>query len=398
MSSRADTPARCTPLHLYVHVPVCRSKCSYCDFFSMAAGSLPLETEQLAQLLLDQALGWLERGLEGRPLASLYVGGGTPSILGPALPALVERICAAYGCEPGAEVTVEANPDSLDRELAADLRLAGVTRLSLGVQSFNDAELRLLGRVHDASQARAAARHACEAGLALSLDVMCGVPGQDAATWRATLEAALAAGAGHLSVYPLALEAGTPLAAAVLLGDVPEPDADAAADAMIAASELLGAAGLTRYEVANHARPGHESRHNTAYWTGAEYLGVGPSAHGMLDAATARAAGFVGVSESTARVRYAVASDLGEGLARTPRVDVEMLGLAEAAREDAMLGMRLAAGITDELATGSGTGDALLSLERDGLVVHEASRWRVTPRGWLLGNEVFARIWNADVV
>jgi len=386
------------PRHLYVHVPVCRSKCSYCDFFSVSAAGLPLETDHLAQLLLDQALGWLERGLGPRPLASLYVGGGTPSMLGPALPALVERILSAYGREQGAEVTVEANPDSLDRDLAADLRLAGVTRLSLGVQSFNDAELRLLGRLHDAAQAREAARYACEAALSLSLDVMCGLPGQDPATWRGTLETAIATGADHMSVYPLALEAGTPLAAAVLIGDAPEPDADVAADAMIVASDVLAAAGLARYEVANYARPGCESRHNTAYWTGAEYLGVGPSAHGMLEATTARAAGFVGVTEETSRVRYAVASELGEGLARTPRVDVEMLAQAEAAREDAMLGMRLVAGITDDLAARGGAGDALLSLEADGLVVHEGSRWRVTARGWLLGNEVFARIWNADAV
>lgn len=359
---------------------------------------MPHDAAQLAQLLLDQALAWLERGLERRPLGSLYVGGGTPSMLGPALPALVEGILASYGSEPDAEVTVEANPESLDRELAPGLRRAGVTRLSLGVQSFDDDELRLLGRPHDASQARAAAAYARDAGLALSVDLMCGLPDQDPAVWRSTLDAAIAVGAEHVSVYPLALEAGTPLAVAVLLGDVAEPDPDAAADAMIVASELLAAAGLPRYEVANYARPGCESRHNTAYWTGAEYLGVGPAAHGMLRAATARAAGFVGVSAATARVRYAVASDLGEGLARTPRIDVEMLDHAQAAREDAMLGMRLAAGITDDLARAAGAGDALCSLEGDGLVLHERGRWAVTARGWLLGNEVFERIWDAGTV
>jgi oxygen-independent coproporphyrinogen-3 oxidase len=381
-----------------VHVPLCRSKCAYCDFYSIEAASSPVSPALLAQLLLDQALAWLDRGCAPRALESLYIGGGTPTMLGDALPALVDRLLGAFGAAEDAEVTVEANPDSLDSALCSALASAGVTRVSLGVQSFDDAELALLGRAHDARAAARAAETVRESGLTLAIDLICGVPGSTPEAWRSTLERAVATGADHVSVYPLSLETGTPLAAAVLVGDVAEPDQDATAEAMLLAEEMLGAAGLERYEVANYARVGKRSRHNEAYWTGAEYIGVGPSAHGMVSARTGRAIGLVGIDESAARIRYAVASDLDEGLARTPRVDLDVLDAASAMREDAMLGLRRSEGIDDALASAAGVVSVLESLKTDGLVAHEEGRWRTTTRGWLLGNEVFGRVWNRDEV
>lgn len=383
------------PRHLYVHVPLCRAKCSYCDFCSVSLGEAGIPPEQVALHLLKQAEAWADRGVPVRPLRTLYIGGGTPTMLGSGLPFLVTAIRDSFGFDGDAEVTVEANPDSLDPALLAMLANAGVTRVSLGVQSCDDGELRSLGRVHDAATALRAAEWVLEAGLDLSVDLMCGIPGQTPESWDRSLLSVTATGCAHVSVYPLALEEGTPLAEACDSGEVVLPDEDGVAAMMEHASLVLASAGLRRYEVANYAVPGHESAHNTAYWTGAEYLGVGPSAHGMLAAQTARALGL-GNSATTSRVRLAVSEDLGEGLEPTPPLELELLTSDEALREDAMLGMRMAAGIDLALAESAGIGAALAGLQADGLVIEEAGRWHTTDRGWLLGNEVFRRIWTAD--
>lgn len=393
MSSPGDIPA--LPEHLYVHVPLCRTKCAYCDFFSVAEADLPLCVDALTSALVGQTLAWAERGLALRPLETLYVGGGTPSMLGPALAGLVDAVATHVGLTPGAEVTIEANPDSLDDTLVALLAEAGVTRVSLGVQSFHDDVLRTLGRAHDATRAIVAARAVREWGLDLSVDLMCGIPGQSMGSWLASVEHAIATGAGHVSVYPLSLESGTPLAAEVLLGRFAEPDPDVAADMMIAAGEILAAAGFERYEVANYARPGAQSRHNTAYWTGKEYLGIGPGAHGMFSATTARAAGLI-VPAEAARVRYAIACELESGLQPVPRVDVETLTGDEAAREDVMLGLRLTRGVDVALVERAGVSGVLERLVSTGLVERAGDRWRLTEGGWLLGNEVFGAVWAGE--
>ncbi|MHB1340442.1 MAG: radical SAM family heme chaperone HemW [Coriobacteriia bacterium] len=393
MSNRADTPA--LPSHLYVHVPVCRSKCAYCDFFSVSAADLPMSATSLAEGLAGQAVAWTERGLEPRPLETLYIGGGTPTILGPALAGLVDGLATHIGLAPGAEVTVEANPDSLDESLVALLAEAGVTRVSLGVQSFHDDILRLLGRAHDASRALAAARAVREWNLDLSIDLMCGVPGQSTGSWLASVEHAISTGAGHVSVYPLSLESGTPMAAEVLLGRFREPDPDVAAEMMTLAGDILRREGFERYEIANYARPGFESRHNTAYWTGREYLGVGPGAHGMVSVGTARAAGLV-VSEEVARVRFAVDCDMEAGLQLAPAVALDLLDGAEAAREDVMLGLRLSRGVSCENVANAGLGAVLERLAMQGLVELSGGSWRLTDRGWLLGNEVFSAVWAGE--
>jgi oxygen-independent coproporphyrinogen-3 oxidase len=380
------------PRHLYVHVPLCRSKCSYCDFFSLTPAELRVAPPALVDALVNQARAWAERGLEIRGLDTLYIGGGTPTMLGDALATLVSALAIWAEAEGGAEITVEANPESLEPELLELLAMAGVTRVSLGVQSFDDAELALLGRAHDAARAKAAAAWVTAAGLELSIDLMCGLPGQDGSTWRRTLERAIDTAADHVSVYPLSLEAGTPLAAAVAVGDVVEPAPDEVADMLVEASTALEAVGLSRYETANYARAGHESRHNSAYWTGAPYLGIGPGAHGMLSAAAARSAGVI-IGDEAARVRYAVACRMETGLAFMPEVDIETLDAAQTAREDAMLGLRLTRGVDDALADRAGAVAVLVSLEADGLVSHASGRWATTERGWLLGNEVFSRVW-----
>lgn len=393
-SARGD--ALTLPRHLYVHVPVCRSKCAYCDFCSVRAAECAVPVETLALHLLRQAEAWLDRGLPAAPLRTLYVGGGTPTILGGGLPFLVRSLLDAFGSDEGAEVTVEANPESLDGGLLAMLPDAGVTRVSLGVQSCNDEELAALGRPHDASSALDAAREVLDLGLELSVDLMCGIPEQTARSWDDSLRAVLALGLGHVSVYPLSLEEGTPLAKAVASGAQHVPGEDEVAAMLEHAASRLEQAGLQRYEVANFARPGRGSRHNTAYWTGAEYLAVGPSASGMLSADTAVALGLVRRGAHVQRVRYMVPEEIGEGTELAPPLELELLDGGQARREDAMLGMRTSKGIGDALAEEAGALAALRELEGTGLVKHQDGRWALSERGWLLGNVVFERMWCGD--
>ncbi len=383
------------PRHLYVHVPLCRSKCAYCDFFSSADDGT-ISHEELLETTLDLLRGWFEPTVARVPLETLYIGGGTPTVLGDALVALVDDLKAIMPLAEGAEVTVEANPESLTRELAASLARAGVTRVSIGVQSLDDDTLRTLGRCHDREEALEAIRAAMDAGLDVSADLICGVPGVSAQMWQDTLGAIVDAGVGHVSVYPLTIEPETPLAEAITAGRVPSPDEDATVDGMDAAAAVLTGRGFVRYEVANYALPGHESRHNTAYWTGAPYLGVGGGAHGMLNGDQARAIGLAPAEESdVSRVRYGYAPVPFPARAESPLAFLESLTVEEALREDAMLGMRMTEGIADELAERAGVIGPLESLVADGLVVHEGGRWKPTERGWLFGNEIFGRIWGA---
>jgi oxygen-independent coproporphyrinogen-3 oxidase len=228
---------------------------------------------------------------------------------------------------------------------------------------------------------------------------MCGVPGQTMASWAETLEEALDAGAQHMSVYPLSIEEGTPLAADVASGAMPTPDPDLAADMMLLAEKRLGEAGVARYEVANYAVPGHESRHNIAYWTGRSYAGIGPGAHGMLQPDVAQTIGLDlgedAVAPGIARVRYANWADIDTWLTGG-RFDIELLSGSEAAREDVMLGMRLSAGVRADRVAACGLEKVLEELAEAGLVEHADGRWRTTQRGWLLGNEVFGRIWAGE--
>lgn len=387
------------PAHLYVHVPFCASKCDYCDFESVAGASDELVSAVFAGVR-NQASQWVASGLDG-VIETVYVGGGTPSLFAEQVARTLARIMRTFVVHAGAEITVEGNPDSLGGETVRVLSDAGATRVSVGVQSFDDGVLRVLGRRHDAHRAEVACEAVVEAGLALSVDLMCGIPGQTLTSWMETLRRAVETGAGHVSVYPLSIEDGTPMQVGVSAGLLEEPDPDVAAEMMVLAEEFLGYHGIARYEVANYARRGAESRHNSAYWTGRPYLGIGPAAHGMLDVATARAVGLVAgdVDADVARVRYANAAGLDEWL--TLRGDsIETLTAEEAAREDAMLGMRLVRGVSAEHVTAAGLDGALASLVADGLAERvgegSAARWRTTRRGWLLGNEVFSRIWLAE--
>jgi len=267
------------PLSLYVHVPWCLKKCPYCDFNSHAwRGGEPLpETRYVDALVRD-----LEDALPfvwGRRVHSVFIGGGTPSLFAPApIERLIASIRARLPLEPGCEVTLEANPGTFERERFHGYADAGVTRLSIGVQSFDDAKLHALGRVHDAAQARAAIDEAKAAFATFNVDLMYGLPEQTLAECEADVEAALAFAPPHLSIYHLTIEPNT------LFAHAPPslPDVDAASamlDRIVASTE---AAGLDRYEVSAFARPNHRSRHNVNYWEFGDYLGIGAGAHGKI--------------------------------------------------------------------------------------------------------------------
>jgi putative oxygen-independent coproporphyrinogen III oxidase len=390
---------------LYVHVPFCVSKCAYCDFYSRVGD------EALHGRFVDAALfeigHWSHFDLLD-DVPSLYVGGGTPTVIGAQLVRLMAGLRATVGLRPDAEVTVESNPETTHPALVGELVAAGANRFSLGVQSFDDAVLSTLGRCHDAARAESAAAVLHAAGVPFSVDLICGVPGQTLDSWARTLETATSCGARHVSVYPLSVESGTPMAARLSAGALPAPDPDLAADMMLAAEAALTAAGMPRYEVASYARPGSESRHNTVYWTGGAYLGVGPAASSMLPfpdyvrvaSAEGWAARGEGAAPAPARARFTHAGDL-DGYMRRPLAEpteLECLDAAEAAREDVMLGMRLTKGVTADRVDGAGLTAVMASLAAQGLVerlrdADDVEGWRTTDRGWLLGNEVFGAIW-----
>jgi putative oxygen-independent coproporphyrinogen III oxidase len=390
------------PAHVYVHVPFCASKCAYCDFASVSGASDDMVRGVFAGIRA-QLRRWGAPGLSGM-VDTIYIGGGTPSRYPEEVVRVLDSARQHLAVRDGAEITVEANPDSLDFDVAHTFATAGVTRVSVGVQSFDDSVLRLLGRRHDAKAAWDACLAVRDAGLDLSVDLMCGVPGQSITSWSETLARAASTGAYHASVYPLSIEDGTPLQVAVDGGLMAEPDSDLAAEMMILAEATLGYHSLRRYEVANYAEDAaHESRHNTAYWSGRSYIGVGPGAHGMLDAQTARVVGLLDSGDDvTARVRYANVDDIEEWL--LGRGDtVESLTAEEVAREDVMLGMRLVRGVPWAQVEAAGLRDVLEGLAADGLVElgsdavsRPGPNWRTTRRGWLLGNEVFSRIWAGE--
>ena len=268
------------PLSLYVHLPWCLRKCPYCDFNSHEwpadAGALPQARyvdALIADLDASLPLVW------GRPVVSVFIGGGTPSLFAPeAIDRLLGAIRARLPLRPGAEITLEANPGTFERERFRAYRAAGVTRLSIGVQSFDDAKLRALGRVHDGAQARAAVAEAAQAFDTFNLDLMYALPGQTLAELDADLTQALAFAPPHLSLYHLTIEPNTVFAKY----PPPTPDDDAAADMLDRLVERSAAAGLARYEVSAYARAGHTCAHNLNYWRFGDYLGLGAGAHGKI--------------------------------------------------------------------------------------------------------------------
>ncbi len=357
---------------LYIHIPFCRKRCAYCDFTTEAACSddprLDAYVDSLERdIRKASALGLLQR------VKTIYLGGGTPSYLGlRRLTRLLYTLSLSMRVEPDVEFTLEANPDSLTEAMVKDLFALGVTRVSLGVQSFNDDELSMLGRIHSAADAQRAIDTALTRFKHVSIDLMCGLPNQSLASFQASLERALSCGIDHLSVYPLTLEEGTPLDASVEAGFLPYPSDDMACEMMRLAAEECQAAGFKRYEVASYAKPGGASCHNQAYWTSVPYLGLGRGAVGMKQ-------------DASCRIRYD-----RDGV-------IERISNEQRIAEDLMLGMRRTAGVSaDEVIKACfslpDAWDTFDSLVDDGYASYEDGFFVPTEKGWLLGNRMYGRI------
>ena len=276
MSPAPDDPG----FGLYVHWPFCLSKCPYCDFNSHVRASVDQARWRGA---LIRELDHYAAETAGRRLTSIFFGGGTPSLMPPeTVAAVIERADRHWRLVDDIEITLEANPTSVEAGKFAGFRAAGVNRVSLGVQALNDADLRFLGRQHSAAEAKAAVEIARRAFLRYSFDLIYARPAQSPEAWRAELAEALDLAGDHLSVYQLTIEPETAFGAAHRRGELPVADEDTAASLFELTQDLLAEAGLPAYEISNHARPGAESRHNLTYWRYGDYVGIGPGAHGRI--------------------------------------------------------------------------------------------------------------------
>ncbi len=361
---------------LYVHWPFCVSKCPYCDFNSHVRESIDQAAWRDALL---EDLAWEAQAWPRGPLSSIFFGGGTPSLMAPAtVAAIIEAADRHWGLSPEAEITLEANPSSVEAERFADLASAGVNRVSLGLQSLDDRALRFLGRAHDREEGLGALATAQGCFERVSFDLIYALPGQSESDWEAELARALGFGTGHLSLYQLTIEPGTRFAAMAAKGELAPRDPDEAAALFELTQAMTERAGLPAYEISNHARPGEESRHNLAYWRYRPYLGVGPGAHGRRGGmATRRHRKPENWLSALARNGHGLA----EEAALTPK---------EQATEALLMGLRLSDGVELEAVGPVLDLAAVERLEGHGLLRREGGRLLVTPEGRLLLDGILA--------
>jgi oxygen-independent coproporphyrinogen III oxidase len=384
------TAAVCYNLHkvvselsLYIHVPFCRRKCGYCSFVTYAGRDkeIPVYIEALCrEICLTQRPGAL--------VNTIYFGGGTPSLLAAAdISRILGTVRDCYPLGPDIEITLEVNPGTVDAAYFESVRTAGINRLSLGVQSLSDTELGFLGRSHTVADSLQAIIDARSAGFEnLSLDFIYGLPGRSLFDWEMMLNEIVNLDADHLSLYGLTLEADTPLGTAVAKGQLPAPDADQAASEYELSSTVLEDAGYRYYEISNWARPGYESRHNAVYWQRGEYLGLGAAAHSFFDGQ-----------------RIANTSNLDDYMGpvasgSVPPREIEKIDGPTALAEAIILGLRLTEGVSlDDIGRHFSIdlhrryAAEIGELSGLGLVKMSGGRLCLTPRGRLLGNEVFVR-------
>lgn len=375
-------------LGLYIHIPFCRSKCDYCDFYSLAGREEQMDLYQKA--LLAQFKRWAPL-VKGRAVDTIYFGGGTPSYYGAKrIRELLLYLQRRFPVSRQAEITLECNPDSVDARSMSALRRAGVNRVSLGMQSADAEQLRCIHRIHTPRQAELAVAELRRAKIDnISLDLIYGLPGQSLESWQQTLRSALALEPEHISCYGLKTEPGTPLARQVEAG-LCLPDEDAQADFYLKAVELLQRAGFRQYEISNFAKTGRESRHNLKYWMGREYLGFGPGAHSY----------FGGKRFSYPRDldRYLRSARKGE----VERTELQEIDGPERAREYLMLRMRTLRGIEEwEYRRKFGLNFEPISRRLEFFEAHHwaelsGKRWHFTPQGFLLSNTLILELLEAQ--
>jgi oxygen-independent coproporphyrinogen-3 oxidase len=379
-----------TGLGIYVHWPFCTAKCPYCDFNSHVRVKIE-ENVWVDGILreLEHVAAW--QG-DGRPIVeTIFFGGGTPSLMsGKAVGAVIDKITRLWRTANDVEITLESNPASVEAQRFADYRVVGVNRVSLGVQALNDKDLKMLGRLHDVTEAKAALALAQKTFERVSLDLIYARPDQTEAQWREELREALAFGTEHLSLYQLTIEPATPFATLARTGALRPMDDDRAATLYDITQEMTEAAGRPAYEISNHARPGAESRHNLLYWRYGAYAGVGPGAHGRLDIGGARVAT---VTEKLPERWRENVSRIGHGIIEESKVAHD-----EAAREHLLMNLRLSEGL--DLAAYRArwntepNAQRIAELSKDGFLRVENDRLFATPKGRLVLNRLIAEIAN----
>ncbi|GLY70012.1 radical SAM family heme chaperone HemW [Amycolatopsis taiwanensis] len=368
---------------VYVHVPFCATRCGYCDFNTYTAGELGSAASPeswLQALKRELALG--VQAVGARPAETVFVGGGTPSLLGAdGLASVLDAVRDSFGLAPGAEVTTEANPESTSPEFFDGIRRAGYTRVSLGMQSAAQHVLKVLDRVHTPGRPGVAAREARAAGFEhVNLDIIYGTPGERVSDLRASLDAVLDAGVDHVSAYSLIVEDGTALARRVRRGELPAPDDDVLAGYYEVIDRTLNAAGLAWYEVSNWAAsPDSRCRHNLGYWRGGDWWGAGPGAHSHV----------AGVRWWNVKHPARYASLLAEGV--LPEAGREVLTDDDRHLERIMLELRLAEGLPLDALDAEGVQEARVAAD-DGLLTLAGDRAVLTPRGRLLADAVVRRL------
>jgi putative oxygen-independent coproporphyrinogen III oxidase len=367
------------PFGVYVHWPFCLAKCPYCDFNSHVRHAGVDQGKFLAAYLSE--LAHFASLAPGREATSIFFGGGTPSLMTEeTVAAILDRIAKHWAVTADAEITLEANPTSVEASRFSGYRAAGVNRVSLGVQSLDDASLKSLGRKHTSDEGLQALAIAKQNFERVSFDLIYARQGQDLAAWRDELARALHHAQDHLSLYQLTIEAGTPFAALHEAGALKIPDGDQAEAFYLLTQELCDAAGLPAYEVSNHARPGAESRHNLLYWRGHDYVGVGPGAHSRITLGGAKHA--IAVRKSPEGWLGAVAAS-GHGIEQD-----EALSPKESADEYLLMGLRLAEGIDVQRLTAIDgrklDGKRVHQLESQGLLKQSKDRLQATDTGRLV--------------
>lgn len=371
---------------IYVHWPFCLSKCPYCDFNSHVRAKPVDEGRFIAAF--ETELAHRARLTPGRNVSSVFFGGGTPSLMHPStVAAILDAIGRHWSVTPGAEITLEANPTSVEAERFRGYRAAGVNRVSLGVQALNDADLKALGRLHSVAEAMAAVKTATSIFERASFDLIYARPNQTPQAWRAELKEALQHAPEHLSLYQLTIEPETMFERLFNVGKLKMPDPDTGRDLWDVTQELTHAAAMPAYEVSNHARKGAESRHNLTYWRYGEYAGVGPGAHGRIITPKGRRAQS---SERHPEMWLTVVESDGHGL-----VEDDVLNASEQGDEFLLMGLRLTEGIEprrfEAIAGRPLSGSRISSLVADGMVeMTPQGRIRVTNEGFPVLDSVVA--------
>jgi len=366
-------------LSLYFHIPFCRSRCHYCSFNSYSG--LDWLTPQYLQALTKEMRSWARQ----EPVDTVYLGGGTPTLLDSGqLDAVLQACARSFGVCGDAEITIEANPGDIDRPFLEELRALGINRLSLGVQSWDDAALKRLGRRHSAAEAEAAYGLARTAFDNVNIDLLYAVPGQTLEQWRQALERALSLEPDHLSLYPLSVEEGTALSADIASGRMVKADPDLAAEMFLMAEEALAA--YEHYEISNWARPTKRCRHNLTYWRNLPYLGFGAAAHSSVEGRR-----WYNVLSPIDYVRKI--DETGSAVEGQEDID-EALEMAETV----ILGLRLGDGVSRDAFAGRFDKDIDIVYAEEvselvdlGLLLDDGGAIRLTQRGRLLGNQVFLR-------